>query len=157
MELPRIKPHKKTITRRKDGSIDVSESDFGPSMTDQSFAEESDVNWIMNRMLKTGEAPHLRGPGRFADLTEVTDLMGAFEVFKTAQEMFQDLPSAVRNKFHNDPLVLEEWLSKPENKKEAVELGLMHPPQSSADSVESDETPILKPKPKVKLPPTQEE
>lgn len=129
-EIPerRLKPHKVTVTTRPDGSIDVSESDFGPSMADQSFAEESDVNYIMRRMLNTGQAPVSRGPGVFADITEISDLMGAFEIVRTAEKMFQDLPSAVRNKFSNNPLVLEEWLANPANRDEAVELGLMKAP-----------------------------
>lgn len=135
------------VSRRSNGTIRVQTHDTEPSMTDQSFEKDCDVNEIVRKFSKTGQISHLRkSPGVFADLTAVSDLLNAFEVVATAKTMFAEMPAEVRRKFHNDPLILESWLSDPKNTEEAIDLGLLTPtrPPSPTNSAGNppDETPI---------------
>lgn len=112
-----------------------------PSMTQQAFAEDCDVNIILDRYMKTGELPKPR-QGIYADVSEVPDLTQAIQTVQTAQKAFDDLPSKVRFEFQNDPTQLLKFISNPNNKDRAIELGLIE--QKKADDKKSDES-ITKP------------
>lgn len=112
-----------------------------PSMTQQQFKEESDINFIMARYQKTGVlvdplTQTTRKP-MFDDFSELGDFRDHQQAVIEAQEMFMALPSRLRARFSNDPAELLQWLSDPANKDEAIELGLMTNPL-----VETPEMPL---------------
>lgn len=74
-----------------------------PSKTQQHFVEESDINVIVGRFLKTGELPPVRTPPSYADFTEITDFQSAMDTINQAKESFAALPAEVRSTFQNDP------------------------------------------------------
>ena len=49
----------KVIEKRKNGSIRVYTVNNEPSMTDQQFKDDCDVNFIVNKFTKTGHLTHL--------------------------------------------------------------------------------------------------
>lgn len=99
-----------------------------PSKTDQSFAEECDVNNIMQKYIKTGEIHHVnRKAGVYADLSDIKDLTHAYEIIGFAQQAFSGLPSELRDKFLNNPQNLINYLNDPSNDEEAISLGLKNP------------------------------
>jgi phage internal scaffolding protein len=109
-----------------------------PSMTQQQFKDEADINNIMARYQKTGVlvdplTQTTRKP-MFDDFSELGDFRDHQQAVIDAQEMFMDLPSRLRARFGNDPAELLQWLSRPENKEEAIELGLFSKP--SAETLE---------------------
>ena len=55
---------------------------------------------------------------------------------QSANEDFMALPVEVRAKFHNSPAELIAYLNNPENRSEAVEMGLL-PPEVSEDPSDS--------------------
>ena len=79
--------------------------DFPPDSpyTDQSQKDDADINTIMNRYMATGELPYLNeGNPQWADLTGV-DFQDALHLIMEAEERFGELPSAIRDRFQNDP------------------------------------------------------
>ena len=73
----------------------------------------------------------------FDDFSELGDFRDHQQAVIDAQEMFMQLPSQLRARFANDPAELLQWLSRPENKEEAIELGLFSKP-----AVETPEMPL---------------
>lgn len=115
-----------TLIIRKNGTKRVTTFNHEPSMTDQQFAEDCDVNNIIDRFMKTGQINHLSSQqGVYADVSEIPDLQGATIIVQEANNLFNELPSDIREKFKNNPIEMMEWLSEPKNTEEAVKLGLM--------------------------------
>lgn len=98
----------------------------GPSMTKQSFASELDVNRIVARGIQSGFVRQHVG-SRYLDLPDATDYHTAMNQVLEAQAAFNALPSALRNRFGNDPAELLVFLSDTGNRAEAIELGLIEP------------------------------
>ncbi|QXP08534.1 MAG: internal scaffolding protein [Arizlama microvirus] len=97
------------------------------SMTQQQFEPECNINNIMKRFKTTGELPAAAGKPIFGDFSNVCDYQTALNNVIAAKENFDALPPAVKKKFANDPGILEEYLKDPDNKKEAISLGLLKP------------------------------
>lgn len=108
------------------------------SLTKQSFADECNINNIMDRWQKTGVVAHLNGQTpTFGDLTELPDFHEAMNTVVQAQTMFDALPSRIRERFANDPANLMEFLGNPKNRNEAIEMGLIEntPSKGSTEPV----------------------
>lgn len=102
-----------------------------PSRTKQSFAEESDINFIMARYLETGQLDPLvvqQREAAFGDFSDGLDFMGAMNRVVEGQAAFGTLSSKVRDRFGNDPVLLLEFLGDPANRAEAESLGLVQKP-----------------------------
>lgn len=104
----------------------------GSGRTRQSFKEECDINNIMARFSRTGVLDFVnRLEPRYGDVTGL-DYQQAMDVVATARSMFEDLPSALRARFENDPAQLLDFMADPANRDEAVKLGLSPRPESDA-------------------------
>lgn len=114
-----------------------------PSMTQQHFAEECDINNIMKRYQNTGiltEPGSGSGlPPQFGDFSDVNDFQTAQNAVIEIRESFNQLSSRVRARFDNDPAALLEFLGKEENRDEAISLGLVDPPRLNIDDGNSPE------------------
>lgn len=89
------------------------------------FAEESDINRIMERYTMTGEIP--QGiTGTYGDFSEPLDFMEAQEILLKAQAQFNALPAKVRDRFNHDPAKFLEYLHEEGHTAELQELGLLH-------------------------------
>lgn len=99
-----------------------------PSRTQQNFAEESDINTIVKRFNLTGELPsNFRAP-QYGDFDGIADYQSALNQVMAANDAFMSMPAGLRARFHNNPQNLIEFLSREENRDEAVRLGLLQPP-----------------------------
>lgn len=97
----------------------------GPGRTKQEFKDECDINVLMAKYLRTGQMDHVNQVlPQFADVSEV-DFQSAQFLIAEAQDMFEGIPSAVRNRFDNNPGKLLDWVHDPKNAKEAEELGFL--------------------------------
>lgn len=96
-----------------------------PTMAQQQFREEADINTIMERFGRTGElvAP-VRLP-QYGDFTGVTDYHSAMNAVVEAQASFDSLPANIRARFENDPGQFVEFCLDDKNRDEAVRLGLV--------------------------------
>lgn len=107
-------------------------------VTDQSFKEECDINTIMQRYQSTGELPVLNGQqGQWLDVTGM-DFQRHMDFIIDAQNLFDQLPSAVRDRFGNDPAAFLDFTSRDENAVEIAKMGLL-----TEDATER----LLRPKP----------
>ena len=110
-----------------------------PSMTDESFANEVDINTIVRRFGLTGELPRDVAMPSYADFERVYDYHSAMLEIRAAEREFMRLPAEVRSRFRNAPGELVTFLEDPSNRDEAVKLGLV---QAAAPS---DSPPEVKP------------
>lgn len=96
-----------------------------PTMAQQQFRDEADINTIMERFGRTGEliAP-VRMP-EYGDFTGIGDYHSAMNAVIEAQSSFDALPAKVRARFDNDPGKFVEFCLDDNNRQEAVELGLV--------------------------------
>lgn len=98
------------------------------SLTRQEFANDADLNKIMERY-SAGLAPlpsGVRFP-QFGDFSDGLDFQACLDKLIAAQTAFDSLPSAVRDRFSNDPARLLDFLSDEKNRDEAIKLGLVEP------------------------------
>lgn len=94
--------------------------------TKQSFKDECDINTIMSRYQSTGEMPDLAlvAP-QYLDATGM-DFQAMQNKLVEAQNLFDALPSAVRNRFANDPADFLAFVSDVSNIDEMKKMGLLN-------------------------------
>lgn len=116
----------------------------GESLTQQHFADECDINRIIENFARTGflvdpTLPPGRSP-QFGDFTDMMDFATAQQVVIDANNAFSALPSRIRDRFSNDPAQLLDFLSRKENFDEAVSLGLVDRRDESSDANSASQT-----------------
>lgn len=74
-----------------------------PTLTKQEFKEETDINVILQRFLRTGTPPDIVLPEHFADLTNRQTYYDAAQASAEASQLFYLLPAKQRAEFQNDP------------------------------------------------------
>lgn len=94
------------------------------SLTDQSQADDCDVNRIVDRFHKTGVLPGVDVQRMYGDFSSVFDFQQALDTVHHAQAQFDALDAKVRKRFDNDPAKFLEFVSHPKNAQEMVDLGL---------------------------------
>ncbi len=124
----------------------IRKENVGPSMTQQSFREESEINNILARYTKTGVLEHVNkyGAGAYNDMPASTEFVDAMNMVTEANSMFADLPADVRNRFKNDPVEFLEFVNDPDNTDEMVKMGLLE--EIIPDGVETgppNQTPLV--------------
>lgn len=96
-----------------------------PSLASQSYKEECDINFIIDRFTRTGQLPNVGQP-LFADYSDIpSDFHSALNTVKAGDAAFMTLPAAVRSRFDNDPGSFLEFVANRDNYDEAVSLGLI--------------------------------
>ena len=97
-----------------------------PTLTQQSFREDSDINVILERFNITGELPGSSSEPQYGDfLDSPVDYKSALDVVMTAQSAFNALPARLRSRFDNEPSKFVDFVSDDRNRAEAIELGLL--------------------------------
>jgi len=101
-----------------------------PDRTRQSFKESCDINNIIKRFtrsLGSDFLAHYAGymEGKFGDASAAIDFHTARNMLIDAENAFLALPSAVRDRFANDPSRLLDFIGNSSNREEAVKLGLL--------------------------------
>lgn len=110
-------------SKHKKGSR-LSISEWGDSLTKQSFKDECDVNKLLKRYVKTGALSHFaKHGGEYMNVTPV-DFQEAMNTVITAQALFDDLPAEIRGRFQNDPAQFLGFVQDPANADELLEMGL---------------------------------
>lgn len=111
-----------------DCNVDPDTGEILPSRTQQSFAEECDINNIMKRFGLTGQLPADFRTPLLGDFTDVLDYKSALNAVIEADDEFMKLDANVRERFNNDPQRLMEFLDNEKNFDEAVKLGIFKKP-----------------------------
>ena len=125
---------------------DARSTEFGlkcldPSLTQQQFKDESDINNIVDTFMKTGHLPEPSSMPQYVDYEGVFDFQSAMNVVRQADENFMRMDAKVRARFHNSPQEFLEFFSNPDNVDEAVRLGLAVPQSSPKEFTSSDAAP----------------
>lgn len=97
------------------------------SMTDQSFAEEVNINTIVERFGLTGELPENLIMPRDGDFTEALDYQQSLNLLIMANQAFLELPAQIRARFGNNAEEFVAFASDPVNLEECRRLGLADP------------------------------
>lgn len=105
----------------------------GESLTRQEFKEETDINCILEKWLRTGLNDHVTTrEQRFADVTLHPDYRTVMNHVAIVNEVFESLPAEDRLYFKNDPGKYLDFVSDPANLGKMVEMGLASPAQVEA-------------------------
>lgn len=105
----------------------------GQGRTHQSFKDECDINIIMSRYQKTGVLPENlnQREAQFLDVSAV-EFQSAMQLVAGAQSLFEQMPSAIRERFQNDPAQLLAFTDDEKNLQEAAQMGLLSPERAAA-------------------------
>lgn len=97
----------------------------GPSLTQQHFKDECDINFILHKFNVTGILPENPLSPRYGDFTGIGDYHSSLNAVRLAESEFGALPAGIRARFGNDPANLIEFLDSEDNRAEAIALGLI--------------------------------
>lgn len=133
------------IRSRYDNGVREGWSSSRPSMTQQQFRDEVDINYIVSMYDSTGVMPTFHGDGQpsqpvFGDFAELPD--NAQEMYNRmieARNNFNSLPLEVRKRFNYDPAAFLEFAENPENIDELVAMGLATKTEIKSD-IHTDNT-----------------
>ena len=101
-----------------------------PSMTQQQFKDEADINYIVSMYDSSGVMPTFHGDGQpaqpvFGDFASLPDnAQEMYNLMIEARNNFNSLPLDVRKRFNYDPASFLEFAENPENLDELVSMGL---------------------------------
>lgn len=85
-----------------------------PTLAQQQFAEEADINTIVNKFLRTGEMPDEISKPQFGDFTAVVDnYHDALNFVIAADDAFSALPAKIRARFNNDAGAYVDFFNDP--------------------------------------------
>jgi hypothetical protein len=113
-----------------------------PSLAQQQFKDECDINNILRQFNITGQLPDAPLSPKYGDFSGINDYKTALDRVIAADEEFMNLPAQLRARFENEPNNLIEFLENEQNREEAVKLGLVEPKEdlSSTPPVEAIKT-----------------
>lgn len=112
-----------------------------PSLTEQHFKDECDINYIVKQYQTTGVLPQGDRQPLFGDFAEFPmDLQSSMAMYDEAQDRFMQLDSRIRREFDNDPAKLLAFLHDDKNHDKAIELGLIERPAQPQQPVSSQRT-----------------
>ena len=111
-----------------------------PSLTQQHFKDETDINNILRQFNITGLLPEQPLSPRYGDFTGIGDYHSALNAVIAAEDKFLALPANLRARFENDPAQLIAFLSDENNRSEAEKLGLLEIPKAESTVTPLDVT-----------------
>lgn len=125
-----IKKHEMFLRTPYNYDTDAASNESGlaceePSLAQQHFKEECDINTILQKFNITGLLPEAPLSPRYGDFSGIGDYHSALNRVMAAREEFGALPAQIRARFDNDPSKLIEFLQDENNRPEAEELGLV--------------------------------
>lgn len=108
----------------------------GKERTKQSFKDQCNINHIMSRYLRSGNVDHLAKHGAHYAVVEPLTFHECMNIVRKAEEMFNDLPAKLRQRFGGEPANFLAFVQDRENLEEMRELGLARPEEKFEDAVQ---------------------
>jgi phage internal scaffolding protein len=135
-----IKKHEMFLRTPYNYDTDAASNESGlaceePSLAQQHYKDECDINTILQKFNITGLLPQSPLSPRYGDFSGIGDYHTALNRVIAAQDEFEGLPAQIRARFDNDPAKLIEFLGNENNRAEAEELGLVE--KAAAEVVEA--------------------
>ncbi len=89
---------------------------YNDGRTKQSFKDETDINKLLKRAQKTGTISHLnKNEARYGDFSGF-DFFEAQLKLNAGAQIFDELPSELRNEFEQSPAKFFDFVNDPANK-----------------------------------------
>lgn len=111
----------------------------GHSKTQQHFKEKVDIRNIVGQFRRTGQLPLSSASPIYGDFSEIGNYQQCLDRINQVNQDFMSLPSPVRKRFRNNPQELISFVMNPENRDEAVRLGLIEQKMEARSVPESTE------------------
>lgn len=92
--------------------------------TQQQFKDETDINTIVDKFMRSGEPPPTINWPEQTEFMETFDYQTAMNATVQARESFMELPAKTRARFQNDPQQFLEFMYDGNNQEEAIKMGL---------------------------------
>lgn len=130
---------------RRKPSIHPGVGPFEPTLTQQHFKNECDINTVLSRYSETGLMPN--HPGSFyGDFSDELSYQNALDCLQNTRDEFLTLPAIVRANFDNDPGKLIRFVNDPNNLDKFASVGLANPIRDSSplDVTVTTDTPSTK-------------
>jgi hypothetical protein len=108
----------------------------GEGKTEQAHKKQCDMNYILRNYQKTGLITHSKKYQGAYDDVEVQDFNDAMLIVDKATNMYQDLPSNIRERF-NGPVDFIKFVNNPGNADEMKRMGILR----GNDGLKADATP----------------
>lgn len=103
------------------------------SKVQQNMKDETDLNKILKKYAR-GIMPRQNSiPPRFIDISELPDYQDFLNMQIKTERILRSLPASVTRRFGNDPTKILEFLKNPENKEQAIKLGLLRPDEEEIE------------------------
>lgn len=120
----------KELERSVASAICIDESE---DLAVQSDALDADINVLVKRFGLTTDSPmEAHMIAHFGDFTDLRDFHSTMQSIKDVEQSFETLPSAVRERFRNDPGEFIDFLSDPGNRDELARMGVLTPEAAGA-------------------------
>lgn len=99
----------------------------GPSVTQQQFREQANINSIVRTIMRTGVVPAHNKPPIFMEVPSISyhEMLNSIT---NVDQAFSSLKASLRNRFRNAGNLLM-FIENPANREEAIKLGLIDEPQ----------------------------
>ena len=111
-----------------------------PTLAQQQFKDECDINNILRQFNITGQLPDTPLSPRYGDFSGIGDYHSALNAVIAAEVQFMALPANIRARFENDPAQLIDFLGDENNRSEAEKLGLLEVPKAESTVTPLDVT-----------------
>lgn len=118
---------KKAYDNLDQASIDTGLKCEDKSRAQQHMRDETDINIILARFLKTGVIPQGVKTPTYGDFSQVLDFQTAQNALIAADREFMKIPAKIRSRFENDPQQFMEFCMDDKNIDEMRKLGLAVP------------------------------
>lgn len=112
-----------------------------PSLAQQQFKDEVDINVLLERFKVTGRMPESIQLPSYGDFTQVSDYRSALQAVTQARDSFMELPASVRAEFGNSPQRFLEFVSDEKNLPKMREMGLANAAKQVAAQAAGGGTP----------------
>lgn len=106
-----------------------------PTLAQQQFAEECDINTIVERFGLTGQMPTGVKMPMQGDFMDAMDYQSALNRLLEAEEAFMQFPAHIRAEFQNDAGKFVDFVSDEKNVEKCREWGLAKPAPIAAAPV----------------------
>lgn len=114
------------MSKRFRSRYDVTGIKPGFSSTQPSLTVQEDYLPSLITNIVNAHIPQPHKPAFYGDFTALPDdYIAALQLIRNASESFSSLPSAVRDRFGNDPAALLAFIADANNRDEAISLGLV--------------------------------
>lgn len=117
-----------------------------PSLTQQQFLDESDINSIIARYKVHGVVNSSGREPMYGDFSNMPSYQEALDIVNRGADIFMSLSSDIRGRFDNDPSKFLEFANDEANRDDLIKWGLVPKPDPRAATLD-DVVEVLKAKP----------